>query len=96
MILEIAQLHIRPGQTQDFEIAFSEAQKIIMAAQGYISHELQRCVENANHYMLLIRWQTLEDHTIGFRESEAFQVWRQALHHFYDPPAVVQHYEKLF
>ena len=92
MILEIAQLHIRPGETARFEAAFSEARSIISAMKGYLGHELQRCIENDHHYMLLVRWQTLEDHTVGFRQSTQYQVWREILHHFYDPFPTVLHY----
>lgn len=94
MILEIANLQVRPGQGTEFEIAFSDAQRIISAMPGYISHELQRCIEQANHYMLLVRWQTVEHHEIGFRKSPQYQEWRALLHHFYDPFPTVLHYEQ--
>ena len=92
MILEIAQLQVRPGETTDFEAAFSQAQSIIASRGGYQGHELQRCMENDHHYMLLVRWDTLEDHTVGFRQSEPYQAWRKLLHHFYDPFPTVLHY----
>lgn len=92
VILEIAQLQIKPGETAAFEIAFAQAQKIISTMPGYISHELQRCMENDHHYMLLVRWQTLEDHTVGFRQSAQYQEWRKLLHHFYGPFPTVLHY----
>ena len=94
MILEIAHLQVRPGQATEFEAAFSDAQRIISAIPGYISHELQRCIEQANHYMLLVRWQTVEHHEIGFRTSPQYQEWRALLHHFYDPFPTVLHYEQ--
>lgn len=92
MILEIAQLQIKPGETGAFEAAFAEAQAIISAMRGYLGHELQRCVENDHQYMLLVRWDTLEDHTVGFRQSAQYQAWRKLLHHFYDPFPTVLHY----
>ena len=92
MILEVAILDVKPGQTDDFEIAFEKAQKIISSMHGYRSHELQNCIENPNRYILLVRWQTLEDHTRGFRESAEYQQWRAMLHHFYDPFPSVEHY----
>jgi heme-degrading monooxygenase HmoA len=92
MILEIADLQIKPGQTREFEAAFAEAQKFIAASPGYLGHELQHCVEDAHHYMLLVRWRSLEDHTVGFRQSEPYQAWRALLHHFYDPFPTVRHY----
>lgn len=93
MILEIAQLQVRPGQGAEFEAAFAGAQRIISAMPGYLGHELQRCLERADHYMLLVRWQTVEHHELGFRKSAEYQEWRRLLHHFYDPFPTVLHYE---
>ena len=93
MILEVAILNVRAGQEDAFEAAFGTAQSIIETMPGYVSHQLQRCVETPNRYMLLVNWQTLEDHTVGFRESDAYQTWRALLHHFYDPFPVVEHYQ---
>ncbi len=94
MILEIADLQVRPGQTAEFEAAFSRAQRIISSMPGYIGHELQRCVEQPNHYVLLVRWQTIEHHEAGFRGSPQYREWRELLHHFYDPFPTVLHYER--
>ena len=85
MILEVAILNICDGKEIEFEAAFSEAQKIISKIKGYISHQFQRGVEKPNRYILLVNWQTLEDHQIGFRESEEYQEWKKLLHHFYNP-----------
>jgi len=93
MILEVAILDVKPGQQSLFEAAFNEAQTIIASMQGYMSHELKRCLENPNRYILLVNWQTLKDHTVGFRESKEYQQWRALLHHFYDPFPTVEHYE---
>lgn len=95
MILEIAQLQVRPGQGAEFEAAFAIAQRIISAMHGYLGHELQRCLERADHYMLLVRWQTVEHHEVGFRKSAEYQEWRRLLHHFYDPFPTVLHYENV-
>ena len=64
----------------------------ILRMKGYRGHELQHCIENDHHYMLLGRWDSLEDHTVGFRESAGYQEWRKLLHHFYDPFPTVLHY----
>jgi heme-degrading monooxygenase HmoA len=93
MILEVAVLDIKPGLSAEFEAAFQVAKNIIAAMPGYISHELQQCLENGDRYILLVRWQTLEDHTIVFRQSVQYQEWRALLHHFYDPFPVVEHYK---
>lgn len=93
MILEIALLNVIPTQTAEFEAAFTQAAPIIASMPGYISHQLQRCIENSSRYALLVRWQTLEDHTVGFRGSPQYQEWRRLLHHFYDPFPTVEHFE---
>lgn len=93
MILEVAILPVIPGMETRFEQAFAEASTIISSMPGYVSHQLQRCLENRSQYLLLVNWQTLEDHTKGFRGSPEYQQWRALLHHFYDPFPVVEHYE---
>ena len=95
MILEIAILNVKAGQEADFEAAFATASPIIASIKGYRRHELRRCLESANQYVLLVEWDTLEDHTIGFRGSEPYQEWRRLLHHFYDPFPTVEHYEAI-
>jgi heme-degrading monooxygenase HmoA len=92
MILEIAPLTIRPGLAPEFELAFEQAQRIIASMPGYISHELQRCLERTDDYVLLVRWETLQAHEAGFRQSAQYQEWKRLLHHFYDPFPVVSHY----
>ena len=93
MILEVAPLQVRPGRSKEFEAAFAQAQSLISSMPGYLSHELQRCIERENEYILLVRWQTLEDHEVGFRQSSQYQEWRRLLHHFYEPFPAVSHYE---
>ena len=92
--LEIAILNVLVGCEDEFELAFEQAQKIISRQQGYISHRLERCVEHANRYVLLVEWQTLEDHTEGFHQSADYQQWRALLHHFYQPLPEVLHFRK--
>jgi len=95
VILEVAVLDVKKGQEVDFEKSFSIAQKIISSMHGYVSHELKKCIENKSRYLLLVNWQTLEDHTIGFRESNEYQEWKALLHHYYDPFPTVEHYESV-
>lgn len=92
MILEVAPLSVRPGQESAFEAAFLQAQSIISTMAGYLGHELQRCIERPGEYLLLVRWQTLEDHEIGFRKSPRYLEWKALLHHFYEPFPTVSHY----
>ena len=95
MILEVAILNVIPKETEAFEKAFSKAQKIISSIKGYISHDIQKCIEDKNQYILLVNWETLEDHEIGFRQSEEYQEWKKLLHHFYNPFPTVQHYKSI-
>ena len=95
MILESALLDVKPGECAAFEAAFAKAQRIISASPGYLSHELQRCLEKPNRYLLLVRWRRLEDHTEGFRKSAPYQEWKKLLHHFYDPFPTVEHYQRV-
>ena len=64
--------------------------------EGYIHHELKRCLEDSHKYVLLVKWETLEDHTIGFRGSAEYQEWKELSHHFYDPFPVVEHFEDVY
>ena len=93
MILETAILDVIPGREAEFEAAFAQASPIISSIAGHVSHQLQRCVEKQNRYILLVNWETLEAHTVGFRGSEQYREWRKLLHHFYDPFPAVEHYQ---
>ena len=95
MILQVAILEIKEELLEDFEPTFKVASKIISRMKGYISHEFSKCVENKNQYILLVKWETLEDHTVGFRESEKYQEWKALLHHFYEPFPILEHYESV-
>jgi heme-degrading monooxygenase HmoA len=89
MILEVATLHIKIGQSK----AFKKAQKILASMLGYISLEMKKCIEQEDKYILLVNWQTLEGHEIGFRKSTKYQEWKNLLHHFCEPFPIVEHYK---
>jgi heme-degrading monooxygenase HmoA len=93
MITEHAVLPIISGREEEFEAAFAEAKHIIASSPGFGSLTLSRCLERPSAYLLLVQWETLDDHEVGFRKSPAYSDWRAALHHFYSPPATVEHYE---
>ncbi|WP_452231938.1 antibiotic biosynthesis monooxygenase family protein [Lacinutrix sp. MEBiC02595] len=93
MVLEVAILNIREGVSEEFEETFKNAEVIISSRKGYISHQLKKCIEEEDKYILLVHWETLEDHEIGFRKSEAYQTWKNLLHHFYQPFPTVEHYK---
>jgi len=93
-ILEVASLTVRPGQETAFEEAMRTARPLIAASTGFSGLSLRRCIETPNRYLLLVSWNTVEDHTVGFRQSERYQKWRALLHHFYDPAPIVEHYNE--
>ena len=93
MILEVAILDVIPGSAREFEAAFRQAEPIIASMHGYLGHDFRRCLEKENRYLLLVRWNQLEDHTVGFRQSSQYQEWKRLLHHFYDPFPTVEHYD---
>ena len=92
MILEVAVLDVVPGQEIEFQASFARAQNIISSMPGYISHNLRRCIEKPSRYILLVYWENLEDHTVGFRGSAKYGQWKSLLHHYYDPFPEVEHY----
>ena len=94
MILEVAILNVVPGKESAFEKTLKIARPLIAATPGFESIKIHPCIETPNRYLLLVTWRSMEDHTIGFRQSDRFPEWRKLLHHFYDPPPVVQHYEE--
>jgi heme-degrading monooxygenase HmoA len=63
--------------------------------KGYISHQLQNCIETSNRYILLVNWVTLENHVEGFKDSKEYQEWKSLLHHFYDPFPTVKHFNQV-
>ncbi|MBD0385033.1 MAG: antibiotic biosynthesis monooxygenase [Nostoc sp. C3-bin3] len=95
MIIEAVMLPVKPGLESDFEDSFKKASKIISSMDGYLSHELHRCIEDQSKYLLLVRWETLESHTVGFRSSAKYQEWKKLLHHFYEPFPTVEHFEEV-
>jgi len=95
MILEIASFSIRPAAVADFEAAYAEATHVMARADGHLSHEIHRSVDEPGRYVLLVRWRTKEDHTVGFRESELFKQWRALLGPHFATPPVVDHLELL-
>lgn len=93
MITEHALLEVIAGQEVVFVEAMGRAKALIAASPGFLSLRVERCVERSSCFLLLVEWDRLEDHTEGFRGSAAYEEWRDALHHFYDPFPVVEHFE---
>jgi heme-degrading monooxygenase HmoA len=95
VILEVARLDVRAGETDAFLSAFAEARPQIEATPGFIGLDLKRCIEEPDRFLLLVEWETLEAHTVGFRGSDRYVRWKELLHHFYDPFPVVEHFGDL-
>lgn len=92
MILEHAILPVIPGREADFERAFAEARPIISGMPGFGSLRLARSHETPNEYLLLVEWESIEHHTVGFRGSPEYARWRELLHEFYEPFPRVEHF----
>jgi heme-degrading monooxygenase HmoA len=92
MILESAILTIKPGKGPAFEAALRNALPLIETTPGFAAIEVRPCIERPDCYLLLVTWQKLEYHTVGFRGSDRYQKWRAALHDFYEPFPTVLHY----
>lgn len=93
MILEVAEIHIIAGQNSAFEAAVSEGVPTFAQTDGYIRHQLQQSIEEPTRYLLLIHWESVEAHTVNFRESERFPQWRALISPFFAKPPYVQHFE---
>ena len=91
MILEIAQIDIKPGMEAEFEAGVAKAAPLFQRARGCKGMELQRSFEKPERYRLFVRWETLEDHTVAFRGSEDFQAWRGLVGHCFERPPEVEH-----
>ncbi|MEV7779353.1 antibiotic biosynthesis monooxygenase [Kitasatospora sp. NPDC088351] len=94
MILESALLDVLPGQEESFLATFAEARPLISVQTGFRALELRRCLDEGrgSRFLLQVEWETLEDHTEGFRRSAEYQRWRDLLHRYYRPFPEVEHY----
>ncbi|SFR73452.1 Heme-degrading monooxygenase HmoA [Agromyces sp. CF514] len=95
MILEHALLPVIPGLEPEFEAAFDEARHIIASMPGFVDLTLSRGVESPSTYLLLVNWESVEAHEVGFRLSPEYQRWRSLLHRFYEPFPVVEHFAEV-
>ncbi len=92
MILEVAILNVIQGKEKQFEKDFETVGQYICSINGYIRHSLRKCIEQENKYILLVDWEKLDDHIIGFRQSEQYLEWKKMLHKYYDPFPIVEHF----
>lgn len=96
MIIEVATIRVKQGLEAEFEAAVGKAVDVFRRAEGCLGLVLTRCVEDQSHYDVVIRWKTLEDHTIGFRNSPLFAEWRALVGPFFAEPPSVKHYANMF
>jgi heme-degrading monooxygenase HmoA len=96
MILEVADIRIQPGQQAAFDAAIQKGlNEVISQAKGFQGFKVNKGIESPERYLLMIFWSTLEDHTVGFRESELFTQWRSIVGPFFAAPPVVEHFDLL-
>lgn len=95
MILEVAILKIKPELMAKFESDFPKAEAIVSSIPGYISHEMQRCVETKGKYHFLIRWENIDAHLVNFRQSPKFQDFRGIVGPYFAEPPVAEHFEAI-
>lgn len=94
MMLEHADIRIDPARAADFETAILHGVRTVIAhARGFQGFKVNRSIESPGRYILTIYWDTLEDHTVGFRQSPAFGEWRSIVGPFFVQPPVVEHLE---
>jgi len=93
MILEIADIRIQPGQQAAFDAAIRHGiESVASKAAGFRGFEVRKGIESPERYILMIHWETLEDHTVGFREGPLFAQWRAIVGPFFAAPPVVEHF----
>lgn len=94
MIVEVADFRVEAAQRSEFVTAMAQVAKTTLSqSKGYIRHTILSCHENAERVVLIVEWQTLEDHTVGFRQSSAFADWRAVIGPFFKQPPVVEHFD---
>lgn len=96
MILELADIRIHPGKNAEFNLAIQRGvDEIASKAIGYRSHKIQHGIESPERYVLMIYWDTLDNHIVDFRQSPAFAEWRAIVGPFFAAPPVVEHFTLL-
>jgi heme-degrading monooxygenase HmoA len=93
MVLEIADITVLPGTDDDFAAAVNEGIRYVADTPGFRSARLTRCIETPRRFVLMIEWDNLEAHTVGFRESENFGRWRSHIGPFLDGQPRVEHFD---
>ena len=93
MILEIADITISPGKQAEFDTAIQLAiDTVASQAKGFRGFEVKRGIESPERYILMIYWDTLENHTVDFRQGPLFPQWRAIVGPFFAAPPMVEHF----
>ena len=95
MVLEIAQIDVKPGLEKEFEDGVKNAAPLFRRAKGCHGVELQRSVEHPSRFRLFVKWETLENHTVDFRGSADFQDWRKLVGYCFAEPPAVEHTQEI-
>jgi heme-degrading monooxygenase HmoA len=94
MILELADIRIHAGKNAEFDEAIARGlREVIARAKGFQGFKVNKGIESPERYILQVFWNTLEDHTVGFRQSDAFAQWRAIVGPFFASPPVVEHFD---
>lgn len=94
MILELAELRIQPGKQAEFDVAITRGvADVISKSKGYLGHQISKGIESPERYVLMIYWETLENHTEDFRGSPAFAAWRGIVSPYFSAPPQVEHFD---
>lgn len=91
MVLEIAQIEVKPGLEAEFEAGVARSASLFKRAKGCRSMKLDRSIENPSNYFLVVQWETVENHTVDFRSSDDFKEWRKNVGHCFAAPPAVRH-----
>ena len=96
MILELADIRIQPGKQSEFDAAILRGlTQVIATSKGFRGYKVNKGVESPERYVLMIFWEALENHTVDFRESPAFQEWRSIVGPYFAAPPMVEHFTLL-
>ena len=92
MVLEIADIAVVPGREDEFAAAYATAVAELAASEGFRSARMARGIESPSRFVLVVEWESLEAHTMGFRQSERFTRWRELIGPYFDGPPRVEHF----
>ena len=92
MILEVARMHITPGKVDEFLAALPEGIEVLQEAAGFLGIEIHRGIERPELVLLCLRWETLENHTVDFREGPLFSRWRAVISPYFAAAPEVEHF----